>query len=316
MTHDDRPPGEAIVFPGMGPLRSADAARFLMFHPAARRLVAVADETLGYRLLDRWRDTEGDYSEYAQVAFLVTCLALAAWVAEAHGVTPSVIASASFGGKAAAAYAGAITVPDAIRMTARIARCEEEYFSREHRDVVTVSFARTPREPLDEILAELTADGGWHDFSCYVDDDLHMVSLSGDRLDWFHARIRQVGGLPLYVTAPPMHSAAFGPLREMVEREVFAGVRFADPDRPVMADHDGTLRHTADGVRAMLLDGLVMPVRWPLVVTALREAGVGKIYVAGPDSLFGRVRRTTASFDVVTANPRLAMIPRRRPLNV
>ncbi|AEV86969.1 Acyl carrier protein malonyltransferase [Actinoplanes sp. SE50] len=312
MTYD----GAAIVFPGMGPLRYAEAARFLMFNPAARRLVAVADETLGYRLLDRWRDTEGDYSAYAQAAFLVTCLALAEWVAETHDVTPSVIAGASFGGKAAAAYAGAISAPDAIRMTAGIARCEEEYFRREHRDVVTVSFARTPRERLDEILADLTADGGWHDFSCYVDDDLHMVSMSAQRLDWFHARVRQAGGLPLYVTDPPMHSAAFGPLREIVEREVFAGVRFADPDLPVLADQDGSLRRTAAGVRDMLLDGLVMPVRWPRVVTALRDAGVGRVYVAGPDSLFGRVRRTTDNFAVVTANPRLAMTPRRRPLPV
>ena len=311
MEHD-RPPGEAIVFPGMGPARFADVARFMMINPAARRLVAVADETLGYSLVDRYRDTDGDYSEYAQVAFLVNCLALAEWAAESHNVVPALVASASFGGKVAAAYAGAVTASDAIAMTARIARCEEEYFAREHRDVVTLSFARTPAERLDEVLAELAADGGWYDVACYIDDDFHMVSLRRERLDWFSDRLRAAGGLPLYVTEPPMHSAAFGPLRDLVEREVFPDVRFVDPQVPVVADQDGTIRHSGEGVRRMLLDGLVSPVRWPEVVATMRRNGIGRVFVAGPDHLFGRVGCTTRNFDVVTANPRLALTPRRR----
>lgn len=71
---------------------------------------------------------------------------------------------------------------------------------------------------------------------------------------------------------------------------------------------------TGDEVRTMLLDGFVRPVRWPAVVDALRRHGVGKLYVAGPDSLFGRVPVTTGNFDVVAVDPRTALQPVRRSL--
>lgn len=109
-----------------------------------------------------------------------------------------------------------------------------------------------------------------------------------------------------------MHCAAFGPLRDHVEREVLAGVRFSDPEIPVVADQDGALLSSAAGVRAMLLDGFVRPVRWPAVVDTLRRLQVGTLYVAGPDAMFGRVGCTSRNFDVVAAGPRLALQPRRR----
>jgi len=302
----------AIVFPGMGPSRFSDVAKFLLVNPVARRLLASADEVLGYSLFDRYRDTEGDYSEYAQVTFLVSCVALAQWVQESSGVAPRVCTGPSFGGKAAAVHSGALAFADAVRMTAELARCEEEYFSREHRDVVTHSFARMPAERLSDVLGELTERGEWFEVSCRVDDDFHMVSLREGVLDWFQQRLRSVGGFPLYSMRPPMHCAAFGELRDTAEREVFGSVSFADPVIPVIADQDGTVLGTADGVRTMLLDGFVRPVWWPEVVATMSRLGVRTVYVAGQDSMFGRVGCTTRNFEVVAVNPMLAMRPRPR----
>ena len=305
-------PGTAIAFPGMGPHRFTDLAKFLLINPFARELTATADDVLGYSLFDRYREAEGDYSEFAQVAFLVTCLALAKWAEQQHGIQPRYCAGASFGGKAAAAYAGALTPAEAIWLTARLARCEEEYFAREHPDVITQSIVRTPRDRLDEILADLDARGGWHEISCHVDDDFYMVSLSETRLDWFTGRVRAAGGMPLYTTRPPMHCRAFAPLRDVVDREICAGLRFADPRIPLIADQDGTVVTSAEGARTMLLDGLVRPVRWPEVVAALRRAGAATLYVSGPDRLFSRVACTTRNFTVVPLDPRAALAPRRR----
>jgi [acyl-carrier-protein] S-malonyltransferase len=64
----------------------------------------------------------------------------------------------------------------------------------------------------------------------------------------------------------------------------------------------------------MLLDSFVHPVRWPQVVHSMRELDIKKVYIPGPDSLFGRVRCTTRHFTVVPIKP-----PRpegRRPVNV
>lgn len=311
MTNDFRADG-ALVFPGMSPTRFQDSAKFMLVNPVARRLVAQADDVLGYSLLDRYRQAEGDYSEYAQVAFLVNCLALAEWARDRFEPEPTLCVGPSFGGKTVAAYTGVLDFAEAVRLTAGWARLLDEWFAEHHRDVVTHSFTRVPRAELDQVLAELDAQGEWYEISCHVDDDFYMVSLRADVLEWLGKRLRSVGGLPLYTMHPPMHASVFGPLRERAEDELFDGLTFREPRIPVVADQDGTLLTTGDEVRTMLLDGFVRPVRWPDVVAALRRHGVGRLYVSGSDSLFGRVPVTTRNFDVVAVDPRSALQPIRR----
>ncbi|MFD1543441.1 ACP S-malonyltransferase [Nonomuraea guangzhouensis] len=300
----------AIVFPGMGPTRFSDVDSFMLGDPAARRLVALADDVLGYSLAGRFRDSGDDYSEAAQVAFLVNCLALAEWAERTLEVNPHLVAGPSFGGKAAAAYSGALSFADAVRMTAGLARCAEDYFAHEHRDIVTCSFVRVPEARLAELVAELRERGEWHDVSCYIDHDFFMVSLRERQVEWFEGRVRAIGGLPLYTMRPPMHSAAFEPLRKRAEEEVFGELRFTDPRVPVVDDHDGRLLTGAAGVRAMVLDGFVRPLRWPEVVATLRRLGVEQLCVSGQDAMFGRVPITTRNFTVVPVNPRTAVLPR------
>ncbi|MET0422598.1 MAG: ACP S-malonyltransferase [Actinoplanes sp.] len=278
----------------------------------ARRRIAEADEVLGYSLVRRYQETGGDYSEYAQVAFLVNCLALADWYTAQHDVAPAAVTGPSFGGKAAAVWAGALAFADAVRMTAGYARLMTDYFSTHHTDVVTQSFARTPPERLTEILGQLDEAGEWYDISCYIDEDFTMLSLRESRLGWLERRLRAIGGLPLYTLRPPMHSSAFGELRRRAEAEVVGDMPFADPTIPLVADLDGTVQSSARQVRELLLDGFVRPVRWPDVVATLRGLGVGTLHVAGTDSLFTRVPCATTAFTVVGINPRTAMQPRRR----
>ncbi|MFB7652471.1 MULTISPECIES: ACP S-malonyltransferase [unclassified Streptomyces] len=301
----------ALVFPGMGPVPFSEVGRFMVANPHARDLVAVADEALGYSLVDAFRTAEGDYSEAAQVAFLVNCLASAYWAREHLDVSPDIVAGPSFGEKAAIAYTGALDLPDAVRLTAEIARCLETYFASHHQDIVTLSFVRAPREELDPILSELGEAGEWYEISCYIDDGFWMVSLAERRVEWLLERLRGIGSLPLYSMRPPMHASLFAPLRAMAEREVISRYTFSDPKLPVVADQDGTLLHTGEELRTMLLDSFDHPMNWPSVTTALEDAGVGRLCVAGPDSLFGRVPRTVRTFQVIAAHPRLAMTPRR-----
>jgi [acyl-carrier-protein] S-malonyltransferase len=296
----------------MSPTRFAEVGRFLLINPIARRLVAVADERLGYSLIENFRDAEGDYSESAQVGFMLSCLALAEWACDELGVEPEVCTGPSFGEKPLTAFAGCLPVPDAVWMTARLARCMAEFFATEYRDVVTHSFVRTPGERLDEVLADLAERGEWYEISCYIDRDFYMVSLRERNLEWLQRQIRGLGGLPLYTMRPPMHSSSFGALRRKAQDEVLGDLPFADPRWPVVSDQDGTVMCSGDAVRTMLLDSVVRPLRWPDVVATLKRLGVRTLCVAGPDSMFGRVGCTTGSFAVIAANPRLALQPRRR----
>ena len=303
---------EAVVFPGMGPSRFADVGKFMVINPYARRLVAQADERLGYSLVDAFRDTEGDYSRHAQVSFLVNCVALAQWAEGELGARPEVVVGPSFGGKALAAYAGALSFSDAVWMTHEFARCLDEFFATEFADVVTHSFVRTPQDVLAGLFAEMDELGYWHDVSCHIDHDFHMVSLSRDNLEWFQQKLRRNGGMSLYTMHPPMHVSSFGPLRKKIQAEVFDQLAFSDPTLPVVNDQDGSVVTTGEQVRDMLLDGIVNTVRWPDAVATLKGLGVTKVHVAGQDSLFGRVAVTNKNFTVVAVDPKLAVSPRKR----
>lgn len=302
----------ATVFPGMGPCEFTDVAKFMLVNRDARDLLATASDALDYDLFARYRDSDDDFSEYAQVAFLVNCVALARWAERVLDLRPSLVAGPSFGGKAAAVYSGALDFAEAVRMTARLSRIETEYFAAEQPGVVTMSFVRTPPDRLREILGELDEAGEWYEISCYVDTDFWMVTLHEGRTDWLAQQLRAGGGLPLYVMDPPLHAAAFQPLRDRVEAELFASLRFTDPQIPVVADQDGTVRDTADGVRAMLLDGIVTPVRWPEVVGTFQRLGVETVHVCGSDRLWGRVGVTVRNFHTTIVDPRRAMSPIRR----
>ncbi|MEV0623486.1 ACP S-malonyltransferase [Nonomuraea sp. NPDC050404] len=299
----------AMVFPGMGPTGFADIERFATEVPLAWRRFAEADEALGYPLLDRFRRADGDYSEYAQVAFLVTCLALAEWAErEALPARPGWCTGPSFGGKVAAAYVGSLSFADTVWMTARLARCVADYFSREHRSLVTHSFVRVKPEVAEELLGELTARGGVADVACRVDKDFFMITLSEDDLPGLEKGIRAAGGLSLYTMRPPMHSPSFARLRERAAKEVVDELEFAEPRVPVISDHDGSLLTTGEQVRNLLLDGFVQQMHWPGTVEAMQAQGVRTVCVAGPDSLFGRVPATTRNFKVVPVGPKKPLL--------
>jgi [acyl-carrier-protein] S-malonyltransferase len=306
-----KPSELALVFPGMSPSGYPDLAKFIMVSPRARRLREAADRVLGYPLMDKYRTAGEGYSEFSQVAFLISCFALAEWAQEELGIEPDLCSGASFGEKVAIAYAGSLSFSDTVRLTVQLARCEEAYFSLEYRDVITQSVARTPEQSLREILADMAAKGEWYDISCFVDEDFFMVSMREQSLERFNAAVRATGGIPLHVMRPPMHSSAFSALRQRIADSVLTNFRFADPRLPIVADQDGAVVDTAEGVQSLLLNSIVRPVNWPDTLRSMRERGVTKIYIAGPDALFGRVGCTTRNFDVVTVNQRMALRPKR-----
>jgi [acyl-carrier-protein] S-malonyltransferase len=309
------PVSVGIIFPGMGPWGYRDLGRYMVTNPHARRLRRTADAVLGYPLMDMYRTAGSNYSEYAQVAFLISCLALIEQARDTLDAEPVACAGPSFGGKVAVAYARVLPVAEAILLAARLARCEEEYFRTEHQDVLTQSIARTPGPALREILDSMAQRNEWTDISCHIDEDFFMVSMRASSLELFLKEVRAAGGLPLYAMRPPTHSSAFGALRQKAEDEVLGDLPLCDPCLPVIADQDGSVVTTADGIRAMLLDSFVHPVRWPQVVHSMKELDITKVYIPGPDSLFGRVRCTTRHFTVVPIKP-----PRpkegRKPVNV
>lgn len=301
----------AIVFPGMGPSKFAEVGKFLLLDPFARARLAEADQALGTSVFDNFREQTDDYSEFSQVAFLVNSMAMADRAEETLGVIPDICVGPSFGQKAAAAYVGSLPFAEVVRLTAELARLEEDFFGREYTDVVTHSFVRTPEERLAEILADFDERGVWYEFSGHLDRGFTMLSLRETELEELKERISKAGGYSMYSMRPPVHAPAFAALRRRAEEEVFSRYAFADPKLPVVTDQDGTVINSADELRTMMLDTFDRPINWPAVVAALKDSGVSRVCVTGPDNLFHRLDCTKDNFEVEAVGLPKRSRPRR-----
>ena len=238
---------------------------------------------------------------------LVACMALAEWAEQRLGAAADFCVGPSFGERAALAYTGALPFADTVRLVDEIARAERSYFATEHRDVVTHSFTRVPAERLAPLLAELA----WHDISGRLDDDFHMVSLREDDLAAFKEAISRAGGYSLYTMRPPAHAALFTGVRARME-QVYAAYTLRAPRIPIVSYQDGSVITGADELHAGLLDGFVRPIGWTDTVRSLRELGVDRLWVMGPDSMFSRLRSTTDNFAVELCDVRRVMVRPRR----
>ncbi|GAB3442073.1 hypothetical protein GCM10027570_08980 [Streptomonospora sediminis] len=289
----------AIVFPGMAPSNHRAVGDFMRTDAHARRRVAQADEVLGYRLLDRFRDA-GAYDESSRIAFVVNCLALADRAVGDHRERPVLCAGPSFGQLAAMAFTQVLAYPDLVRLTAELARLEIDYFAADESDLVTHFFFRTPDEALRVVLAALQERGIWCDVSCFLGGGFYAVTLAAEHVPALEEAVRDVRGVPLYSMRPPVHCRAFQPLSDRA-RALLQGFGLADPRIPLVSDQDGGVVRTAQGVADLVADGFVRPVRWSDAVAALQRRGVAEVCVPGPSNLFDRLCRP--HFRVRTVTP-------------
>ncbi|MEU2794546.1 ACP S-malonyltransferase [Streptomyces sp. NPDC007100] len=304
----------AVIFPGMGPSSFAAVGKFMVLDPYVGQLLPEADAALGYSLLDRFYSSDEEYSEYTQVAFLVNSLALARRAGDELGMRPGYCTGPSFGQKAAAVWTGCLDFPDAVRMTAELARCEQEFFATEYSDVVTHTVMRVPGEALRDYLSGLTDRGHWYEVSGRLDDGFVMVSLSAGLLAEFKQAVSAMGGYSMSTMRPPVHATAFRGLRRKAAEEIFPRYEVRAPGIPVVADQDGRLVETAEDMRRMLLDTFDVAIDWPAVVDSLVRLGVRTVYVTGPENLFRRVRCTTRNFEVVPVDPKNTLQNMLRPV--
>ncbi|MFC9252759.1 ACP S-malonyltransferase [Amycolatopsis thailandensis] len=299
---------DAVLFPGMGPARAAELGRFLVIDPLARRLLGVAEHALGRSLLDPLARADEEYNEHTQIAFVLASLALAERAEREHGLVPVAVGGASFGERAAVVRAGALPVPDLVRLVDAVARREREYFETAHQDLVSQFIVRTPEPALGEIL-----DGIGHELSGRFDDEVHLVTLRESALDEFVRRVRAAGGYALTTMRPAAHARMLGGLRDRLAEEVFGGFGFADPVLPIVSDQDGEPIRTGDEAASLLLESTVNAVRLPGLVHRFAGLGVGRVLVAGPDHLLHRLPGLTSAFTLLRADLKDTWKPKPRP---
>jgi [acyl-carrier-protein] S-malonyltransferase len=285
----------AWVFPGQG-AQFVGMGRELYAHvPAARDVFDQADAALDVnlaRMCFEGPETDLTATENAQPAILTFSVALLRALEAACPEPlprPLAVAGHSLGEYSALVAAGAFDLPTAVRLVRQ--RGELMAQAREGTMAAVMGLSE---EMLDQICAVVTREVGQAVvIANYNAPGQLVISGATEAVQRAGGLAREQGArrvLPLKVSAafhsPLMHSAA----QEM--QQALADVAIADPAVPLVANVSATLLHSADDVRAELVDQITSPVRWVGSVRTMMVQGVDTFVEIGPGAvLSGLIKR-------------------------
>ncbi len=285
----------AWVFPGQGAQFVGMGRELYTYVPAARDVFDQADAALDVSLARMcFEGPEADLTatENAQPAILMVSVAL--WRALEAACAeplprPLAVAGHSLGDSSALVAAGAFDLPAAVRLVRQ--RGELMAQAREGTMAAVMGLSE---EMLDQICAVVTREVGQAVvIANYNAPGQLVISGATEAVQRAGGLAREQGArrvLPLKVSAafhsPLMHSAA----QEM--QQALADVAIADPAVPLVANVSARLLHSADDVRAELVDQITSPVRWVGSVRTMMVQGVDTFVEIGPGAvLSGLIKR-------------------------
>ncbi|MHB8458641.1 MAG: ACP S-malonyltransferase [Candidatus Limnocylindrales bacterium] len=304
----------AFVFPGQGS-QSVGMGRDLATASAtAAAVFAVADDALGEplsRLAWEGPAEELDQTVNAQPALLAASIASLAvlrdrWAAIGASPDAAYAAGHSMGQYSALVAAGVLDFADAIRLVRRRGILMQRSGSgREGRMAAIIGLDDTR---LPELVAAAAAHGV---FGVANRNSPGQVVVSGERaaVEAALAIARNLGArraieLPVSVAAhsPLMAEAADG------MRTALAGIAFADPDPPLLANADARPLTTGDACRAELVEHLTTGVDWIAAVQRMAADGVDTYLEIGPGRvLSGLIRRIVPDAETIATDDPTAL---------
>jgi [acyl-carrier-protein] S-malonyltransferase len=294
----------AWVFPGQGSLRTGSiaAATDGSGDPSLEGAVAAASEAvdavaaatdLDVRALSEDEGT-GARTAHAQPTILAASLAAAAAL-RAEGLAPDLVAGHSLGECTAATVAGALGVADGARVVAARGAAMGEACT-----VNPGAMAAVVKLAPDAVTSLLD---GLPDVVLANDNAPGQVVVAGPpaAIGDLKDVVREAGGrlVPLDVEGA-FHSPAMAPAADAL-RAALADVEVADPQVPLVSGVDARAHTTGTEIADAIRDGLLAPVRWREVQSALVEDGVTHLVEVGPGGvLAGLAKRSAPDLEIRT----------------
>ncbi len=287
----------AFVFPGQGSQAVGMGRALAAASPAAAAVFAEADDALGERISRlAWEGPADvlDRTENAQPALLATSIAYLASLRERQAGTqepePAFAAGHSMGQYSALVAAGVVSLADGVRLVRERGRLMQA--SGEGRDGAMAAILGLDDARLPELVAEASALGV---FGVANRNAPGQVVVSGERaaVEAAGEIARRMGARKTIVL--PVSVAAHSPLMAAAAdgmQKVLAGVPFADPRPPLLANADARLLSTGEACRAELVEHLTTGVDWVRAVETMAAAGVTTFVEVGPGRvLTGLIKR-------------------------
>lgn len=275
---------QAILCPGQGAQHVGMGKDFFESHQAARDVYGLADEIIGFplsALCFHGPDSQLQQTDNAQVAIFVTTVAIYETL-KALGKLPAgvdVAAGLSLGEYSALYIAGAIGLPDAIRLV------------RARGELMQAAAVVQPSTMLaligaDETqAAEICRQAAGHGIVVMANFNApgQIVLSGGVEACAQAAKVAQtmgVRGVPLNV-AGAFHSPFMRPAAEKM-REILAGVPIVMPRIAVISNVTARPHESVEKLRELLVEQIVAPVRWSQSMDYLRQQGTLQYLELGP----------------------------------
>lgn len=292
----------AWVFPGQGSQRVGMGRDLAEADPAIARLYAMADATLGFPLSEIVFTGPVEALQQTPVqqpAILITSIAYL-HALQGRGLLPDAdfVAGHSLGEYAAMVAAGAIDLPDALRLVRRRGELMQEHGAG--------SMAAILGLPPDEVAA-VARDAGV-EVANYNSPDQTTVSGRAESVEqaMFLAKERGAKRAILLPISGAFHSSLMEPAREGM-RPSIEGTEFQPAHVPLVGNVDAAMISDPDSLRRELIGQICGSVRWLDVVNTLTRSGVTTFYEVGPGKvLAGLIGRCAAEATVITAERALA----------
>jgi [acyl-carrier-protein] S-malonyltransferase len=297
--HAQTPPGEprlALMFPGQGSQHARMGRRIAEISPAARAVIAEADDVLKShvsRVILDGSDKQLARTTTTQPAILAVSWAYLAYLRERAQqlgcqLAPSLVSGHSFGQFSAAAAADSIDYADALRLVRERARIMTKWSKRQPGGMASVIGPND--DAVRDVCAEVSPSG---DVGVAAINAPGQTVISGTlaalqrAIDGVRERGARVVQLPISVPGHfPKMSEAREELRRFIDR-----IEFRDPNTPVVSSLTGRELTSADEVRQELSDQMTGAINWVRAFLEMRRAGVSAFFEVGPGNVLSNLSR-------------------------
>ncbi|WP_347320667.1 hypothetical protein [Rossellomorea sp. RS05] len=280
---------EALLLPGLAPSDYSEVEAFIHQSPHARRRFSEASSTIGYSLMDAFREADEREYEVKECAFLANSVALMDHYADLYGSRPEYTIGPSFGVMGAAVATETLTYEEAVWLTHESAKVSGRFYHHLEGDYQTHFIYNLSLEDARGIVEEFHAHNKPLELVGYLEKVVCLCGPAGVIKELKEYLNNKPKCFSLHTMKQPIHSSTLAPLHQELKNGIFKEFNFKPLKGTFISDVSGELVQDPEKFKQSLLDGYDNPVRWDLVKQQIVRLGLKDIYVVGPKNLFNQL---------------------------